>query len=353
MPSSEEDRTAVAAEQLGSMSLGESAERKAEPDTEDATKPAKLFCSSCGEEGDALKKCRACKCAWYCDKDCQNRHWKEHKKECRRIKKVLDERGGKLDLGTELDLGLPLPDLPPQEECAICMRVLPFHGKLRNHFDCCGKTICGGCNLQHLMKSNEQAVRPTCAFCREPIPQSEEGYLAQLGKRVELKDPGALYDMAIIYGYGERGFPVDQTKCIDLLRESADLGFPNAQHTLGSFHKDGLMGLQQNVEEGLKYLEAAAEVGYVYALHNLGNAEERRSNYVAAMRHWRLSASGGSKLTTNKLIRYFEHGLLHHDDLAETLRAFYRSRAELRSADRDYYMEHLKEIGEYKEVYDM
>ena len=50
-------------------------------------------------------KCRACKCVWYCDKECQNKHWKEHKKECKRIKKELDKRGGKLDLGTELDVG--------------------------------------------------------------------------------------------------------------------------------------------------------------------------------------------------------------------------------------------------------
>ena len=63
---------------------------------------------------------------WYCDKECQNKHWKEHKKECRLVKNILDQRGGKLDVGTEKDLG-PLAALPPKEECPICMHVLPLH----------------------------------------------------------------------------------------------------------------------------------------------------------------------------------------------------------------------------------
>ena len=47
------------------------------------------------------------------------------------------------------------------------------------------------------------------------------------------------------------------------------------------------------------------------------------------------------------LIAAFDDGLLHHGDLAEPLQAFYCSRAELRSEDRDEYIEHLKRIGKY------
>ena len=62
-----------------------------EPETnEDAEKdeatPAN-FCSACGEESDTLEKCAACKCVWYCGKNCRNGHRKEHtrKMEFRRI----------------------------------------------------------------------------------------------------------------------------------------------------------------------------------------------------------------------------------------------------------------------------
>ena len=103
--SNEEGTVAAAAEQLGSLSLGVSAERKENDsknneDAEEHGTPTKL-CSACGKKSDALMKCRACKCVWYCGKECQNKHWKEHKKECKLIKKELDKRGGKLDLGTE------------------------------------------------------------------------------------------------------------------------------------------------------------------------------------------------------------------------------------------------------------
>ena len=81
MASSKQEGTSAAAEQLGSLSLGESAERKDKnnEDAEENEVPTTL-CSACGEKSDALMKCRACKCVWYCDKDCQNKHWKSTKK---------------------------------------------------------------------------------------------------------------------------------------------------------------------------------------------------------------------------------------------------------------------------------
>ena len=167
MTSSKKEVTVLAAEQLGSMSLGELAERK-DDETEPNAKngiPTKKLCSACGKKSNTLMKCRACKCVWYCDKECQNKHWKEHRKECKPIKKVLDQRGGKLDVGTEEDVG-PLGKVPPREECPICMRALPLHDRLHTYFDCCGKVICGGCQ----MKSGERA--DTCAFCRTTMPES-------------------------------------------------------------------------------------------------------------------------------------------------------------------------------------
>ena len=293
-------------------------------------------------------KCRACKCVWYCDKDCQNKHWKEHKKECKPIKKVLDKRGGKLDLGTEKDLG-PLPDVPPREECPICMRALPLVEGQHSYETCCGKKICSGCDFQHQRKSGE---RPTCAFCREPIPDSDEEILARTRKRIELKDPHAMRNMASYHGYGWRGLPKDRAKCIDLLRQCDELGCPVAQFQLAQFYHNGTMGLEQNEEEALKYWKKAAEGGHVQARNNLACTEERRGDDVAAMRHWRLSAAGGGKLSMENLIICFEIGLLHHADLTETLQAFYRSRSELKSEDRDQYIKYLKEIGKYKDEYE-
>ena len=355
---------AAAAEQLGSMALGKSGERKedieaknTEPTTKNGT-PTKL-CSACGKKSkaaNALKKCNGCKCVWYCDKKCQNKHRKVHKHECKVIMKELDKRGGKLDVGTELDLG-PLEKLPPREECPICMRALPIHTMLQTQSNCCGKTVCGGCDFQHQRKSRELAVPLTCEFCREPVPESDEevsdeAILAQIRKRAELKDPDALNNLAVYYGDGDYGLSVDQAKCIDLLRESADHGFPDAQYNLGKYYHFSEMGLEQNDEEALKYYKKAADGGHVLARHNLGCVEERKGDLIAAMRHFRLSASGGFKPSMTNLIIYFENGDLHHADLAETTQTFYRSRAEMKSEDRDKYIAYLKKVGEYEAKYE-
>ena len=355
MASSKQEETAATAEQFSSMSLGESAERKdndTEPDAGNGTTPTKK-CSACGGKGsNTLKKCRNCMCVWYCDKKCQNKHWKEHKKECRLIKKVLEERGGKLNLGTEVDIG-PLEKLPQREECPICMRLLPLNAELQISSECCGKTLCRACGFQHQRKSSEL---PTCPFCRDPTPKSDEGILVLLRNRAEENDPGALRNIAMAYGFGEYGLPVDQAKCIALLRQSADLGHPGAQFNLGAFHYEGGMGLERNREKGHQYYKEAAEGGHVVARHYLGFAIAMNANGdgvgVAAMRHWRLAASGGYKKSMKTLIRCFEDGFLYHGDLAETLQAMYLARAEMKSEDRDKYIAHLKRTGKYKEEYD-
>ena len=242
------------------------------------------------------------------------------------------------------------------------MRVLPLYATLSTYFACCGKTICGGCNLQHQIKNSnlqhqinneEQRTNATCAFCRTKPQESDEELLAWFRKRVELKDPQALCDMALYYGDGGLGLPVDHAKCIELFREAADLGFPSALHHFGNFHRNGDKGLEQNEEKALQYFEEAAEGGHLISRHNLGILENRNGDHVAAMRHFRLSASGGSRSSMTFLIRYFEYGWLHHGDLAMTMLPFYCSRAEMKSKGRDFYIKFLKRTGEYEARFDV
>ena len=350
MASTKQEGTAADAEQLGSSSLSGSEERK-DDETKPTPKNGTPMCSECGKKSNTLKKCNGCRCVWYCDKKCQNKHRKEHKHECRAIKIILDERGGKVNLGTELDVG-PLGKVPQQEECPICMLALPIHPKLQGYAACCGKTICCGCMYQNQEKSQE---RPTCAFCREPIlGESDKETLARALKRVEQKDPNALLNMALKYGFGQLGLSVDQAKCIELVRRSADLGCPGAQYQLAVFHKFGQMGLEQNEEEAFKNYKEAAENGHIFSHNNIGSAYLRNGDFVAAMRHWRLSAAGGLRSSIKGLIQYgFEDGFLQHGDLAETLQAFYWARAEMKSEGRDDWIAYLKRNGEYSAEYDL
>ena len=155
------------------------------------------------------------------------------------------------------------------------------------------------------------------------------------------------------YGKGRFGIPVDQAKCIGLLLQTADLGFPPAQYQIGAFHSTGVMGLEQNEEEAFKCYKEAAEGGHLPALHNLAFTSWENGDGDAAMRHLRLAASGGYKASMGALTEFFESGLLQHKDLAETLQAFYCARTEMKSEDRDQHIKHLKNTGKYKEEYDL
>ena len=39
-------------------------------------------CAACGEAGASLK-CGGCGLVYYCSRECQKKHWKVHKKECK------------------------------------------------------------------------------------------------------------------------------------------------------------------------------------------------------------------------------------------------------------------------------
>ncbi|XP_058493514.1 zinc finger MYND domain-containing protein 10-like [Solea solea] len=43
--------------------------------------PEKPKCGSCGKE--ASKRCSRCQGEWYCDRECQVKHWPEHREQCR------------------------------------------------------------------------------------------------------------------------------------------------------------------------------------------------------------------------------------------------------------------------------
>ncbi|KAK6525427.1 hypothetical protein TWF694_005565 [Orbilia ellipsospora] len=44
--------------------------------------PTTKVCATCGNSGETIKHCAKCKSEFYCSRDCQKAHWKEHKKVC-------------------------------------------------------------------------------------------------------------------------------------------------------------------------------------------------------------------------------------------------------------------------------
>ena len=49
-------------------------------------------CFHCGKHGHNLPKCRQCAQAYYCNADCQRKHWRKHKPVCRAAVAALAQR---------------------------------------------------------------------------------------------------------------------------------------------------------------------------------------------------------------------------------------------------------------------
>ena len=80
-------------------------------------------CFHCGKHGHNLPKCRHCAQAYYCNADCQRKHWRKHRPVCRaavaalaqratreRLARAVREKGKKNVKGAEKD-----------ELCVICL----------------------------------------------------------------------------------------------------------------------------------------------------------------------------------------------------------------------------------------
>ena len=53
-------------------------------------------CFYCGKHGHNLPKCRQCSQAYYCNADCQRKHWKKHKPVCRAAVAALAQHAHRL-----------------------------------------------------------------------------------------------------------------------------------------------------------------------------------------------------------------------------------------------------------------
>ncbi len=57
---------------------------------------------------------------------------------------------------------------------------------------CCCKIICNGCDFANKKRENEQGLENKCAFCREPLAESEEECKKRIMERVKKNDTIAM-----------------------------------------------------------------------------------------------------------------------------------------------------------------
>ena len=124
-----------------------------------------MCCASCGIaaiDNVTLKRC-ACDLVKYCSINCQKNHRPKHKKACK--KRLAELRGDKL---------FAQPDGSCYGECPLCCLPLSLDKRKSSMNTCCCKIICLGCDNANQEREREQGLEKRCAFCREPLPKTQE-----------------------------------------------------------------------------------------------------------------------------------------------------------------------------------
>jgi hypothetical protein len=237
-------------------------------------------CASCGiAEIDEIKlKTCACKSVRYCSVECQKKHRPHHKRACKkRMAELRDE------------LLFKQPESSNFGDCPICCLPLPLDPKKSGFMGCCSKEICQGCSYANMMRQRGLLTpqEPSCAFCREPLPKTDEEVEARRMKRVETNDPVAMTQMgAMRYVEG------DYKSTFEYYTKAAELGDADAHYGLSVMYRLG-QGVEKDEKKHSYYLEEAAICGHVDARHNLGCLEERNGRMERAVKHFIIAANMG------------------------------------------------------------
>jgi TPR repeat protein len=284
----------------------------------------------------------------YCNANCQRNHWPKHKTTCK-------ERAAELH-----DEAL-FKDPPAMEDCPICF--LPMLSLLvcsvslppatissvpiydfatanaalaqldtEQYYECCGKSICGGC----VHSFRESGNIGTCAFCKAERMITDKERVKEMMKRVEANDAGAMSFMGSYYYHGSVSLLQDQKKAMELWKQAGALGSSHAHFCIGNeYRREG------DLKKAKFHYEAAAMAGHEVARYNLGFTEYTSGKKERAVKHLMIAASAGCFHSMHILQVVFRNGVVSRELIDSTLKAYNNSCAEMRSQARDAYIKNV------------
>jgi tetratricopeptide (TPR) repeat protein len=294
---------------------------------EEAVAAADEVCACCGiaaVDNITLKKC-ACNLIKYCSVECQKNHRPRHKKLCK--KRMAELHDNNL---------LKQPDSSCYGECPICCLPLPVDMSKSAFMGCCSKLLCNGCQYANKKREFEAGLEHRCAFCREPVPESEEEYDKNVMERIKKNDPVAMDHMGK-HHYHKGDFET----ALKYLTMAAELGDMDAHYNLSCMYRDG-EGVEKDVKKAFYYLEKAAIGGHPDARLSLGVCEAKNRRLERARKHFIIAANLGHDESLKKLMQFYAHGLASKEDYANALRACQAAVDETKSAEREEAEEAIK-----------
>lgn len=177
------------------------------------------------------------------------------------------------------------------------------------------------------------ALTNLAALCKQGqgCARDETAAMKYYLKALELApdNPVFIYNVALMYFEG-RGAPKNPRKALEMFKEAAWAGLPDAYGSLGYLYLMG-EGVKADAAEALRWLKKGVELGSSLAQNTLGamysNGDGVEKDEKEAVRLYKLAAESGLFLAQNNLADAYFRGLGVEEDQAEALR-WYRLAAE-------------------------
>ena len=173
-----------------------------------------------------------------------------------------------------------------------------------------------------------------CAFCRKPAFSSSEEKVKRIKKLREANNTHAFCNFSGCHKDGIMGVSQDMTKANELMLKAGELGHAGAYCCLGYSYEYG-KGVEMNKKKAQHYYELSAMNGDVLARYNLGCLDKRAGNELRAYKHFILAAKAGKKDSVDQVKEAFMKRIITKDEYAITLRACQQRQEEMKSDDRD------------------
>ena len=255
----------------------------------------------------------------YCTVDCQKNHRSRHKKACK--KRLAELHDGEL---------FTQPDSSHMGECPLCCLPLPIDMTESTLSSCCCKSICKGCFFSNQLREVEGGLEHRCAFCREPVLNSDERdeLNKRLMERVKKDDPVAMNEMGRIH---ER--EGDYGKALEYWTMAAELGYADAHACLGPCYYYG-DGVEKDEKKAIHHLEQAAIGGHPQARSFLADYEMENGRSERAAKHYIINANLGCDKSVKLIKDLFVQGIVSKEEYAAALRGYQSAVNETKSAER-------------------
>ncbi len=281
------------------------------------------LCASCGiaaVDDIKLKMCDGgCDLVKYCSLGCQELHRPEHKNLCRKrlIQMMHDD-----DLFNQ-------PDISCHGECPICFLPLSLDPRKSTMMTCCCKVICNGCDHANAKSEVEQGLEHRCAFCREPMPKSQDEADKNIMERIKKNDPAATTAMGKKHYKAE-----DYVRAAEYWTEAAELGYVEAHFSLGTLYYCG-DGVEKDTKKAVYHWEQASIGGHTQARAYLAEQEIKNGRFERAAKHYIIAANLGHDKSLKAIKDLFVKGKVSKEEYAAALRAHQAAVDATKSAERE------------------